>query len=128
MHCKYCGYFKTHKRGKTNRGNGKYQRYFCSRCHKSFSELTGTIYQNRHLTPTDIDLILKCQRQGMSFNEVAKQVGVCPRTIANLMKVCQRNSLDLTNIANIIEAQLDISDRNENSSKGNVISIIVIRN
>ena len=64
----------------------------------------------------------------MSFNEVAKQVGVCPRTIANLMKVCQRNPLDLTNIANIIEAQLDISNRNENSSKGNVISIIVIRN
>ena len=127
MRCKYCGYFKTHKRGKTNRGNGKYQRYFCSMCQKSFSELTGTIYQNRHLTPTDIDLILKCERQGMSFNEVAKRVGVCPRTISNLIEICQRNFPESTSRVNLIEAQLDIND-NENPLTNNIVRIIVIRN
>ena len=108
MRCKYCGHFKTHKRGKTKRGHDKYQRYFCSKCHKSFSELTGTIYQNRHLTPNDIDLILKYEGQGMSFNEVAKQVGVCPKTVSNLIEIFQRNFPKSTNGINPIEPQQDL--------------------
>jgi transposase-like protein len=127
MQCIYCGHSKTHKRGKTNRGQGKYQRYFCSGCHKSFSELTGTVYQNRHLTPEDIDLILKCERQGMSFNEAAKQVGVCPRTVSNIIEICQRNFSRSTNRINLSEAQLNIKN-NEKSPTNNIINIIIIRN
>jgi transposase-like protein len=127
MHCIYCGHFKTHKRGKTKRGQGKYQRYFCSNCHKSFSELTGTIYQNRHLAPNDIDLVLTCERQGMSFNEVAKQLGVCPRTISNIVEICQGNSPTSINTINLVEAKLD-TNGNENSITGNIVKIIVIRN
>jgi transposase-like protein len=127
MQCIYCGHSKTHKRGKTSRGQGKYQRYFCSICHKSFSELTGTVYQNRHLTPEDIDLILRCERQGMSFNEAAKQVGVCPRTVSNIIEICQRKFSRSANGINFIEAQIDINS-NEKLSASNIINVIIIRN
>jgi transposase-like protein len=127
MQCIYCGHAKAHKRGKTSRGQSKYQRYFCSSCHKSFSELTGTVYQNRHLTPEDIDLILRCERQGMSFNEAAKQVGVCPRTVSNIIEICQRKLSRSTNRINFIETQLDINS-NEKLSASNIINVIIIRN
>jgi transposase-like protein len=86
MNCMYCGHSKTHKRGKTKRGEEKYQRYICSKCQKSFSELTGTIYEDRHLTPTDIDTIFQYQSQGMNFAEVAKRVGVTPKAVSKLLK------------------------------------------
>ena len=124
MRCKYCGHFKTHKRGKTKRGHDRYQRYFCDRCQKSFSELTGTIYQNRHLTPNNIDLILKYEGQGMSFNEVAKQVGVCPKTVSNLIEICQKNSSKLPNEINLIKIE---SGDGYDEITGKIIHIIVIR-
>jgi len=127
MRCKYCDHFKTHKRGKTKRGQEKYQRYFCDKCHKSFSELTGTIYQNRRLNPNDIDKILKYEKQGMSFNEVAKQIGVCPKTVSNLIEICQKNFPESLNKINLIEPQQNIS-YGENSITGNIISVIIIRN
>jgi transposase-like protein len=86
MRCMYCGHFQTNKRGKTRRGTEEYQRYICKKCKKSFSELSGTIYQNRHLTPPDIELILKYKQQGMNITEVAKIVGVCHKTVANLIE------------------------------------------
>jgi transposase-like protein len=82
----YCGHSKTHKRGKTKRGDRKYQRYICERCQKSFSELAGTIYEDRHLTPTDIDLIIECRNQGMNFAQAARKVGVSPKAVSNLLK------------------------------------------
>jgi transposase-like protein len=85
MHCKYCNHSKTHKRGKTTRGNKKYQRYICHKCNKSFSELSGTIYQNRHLTPQNIDLILNSRNRGMSIKKIAKLIGVCTKTVTNLI-------------------------------------------
>lgn len=127
MQCIHCGHSKTHKRGKTNRGQGKYQRYFCSSCHKSFSELTGTVYHNRHLTPEYIDLILRCERQGMSFNEVAKQIGVCPRTVSNIIEICKRDLSRSTNTINLIESQLGLKI-NEKLSASNIINVIIIRN
>jgi transposase-like protein len=123
MQCIYCGHAKTHKRGKTNKGQGKYQRYSCSSCHKSFSELTGTVYQNRQVTPENIDLILRCEQQGMSFNEAAKQIGVCSRTISRIVEICQR---DLSCRINFIETQQDIKT-NENLPTSNIVNIIIIR-
>ena len=92
----YCDHTKTHKRGKTKRGKEKYQRYVCEKCKKSFSELTGTIYEDRHLTPTDIDLILQYQNQGMNFTQVARIVGVSPKAVSNLLKTTKRIVIDST--------------------------------
>jgi transposase-like protein len=86
----YCGHFKIHKRGKTIRGKEKYQRYFCDKCRKSFSELAGTIYEDRRLTPTDIDEILECQNQGMNFTQAAKKVGVTPKAVSKLLKATKQ--------------------------------------
>jgi transposase-like protein len=96
MRCMYCDHTKTHKRGKTKRGKEKYQRYVCEKCKKSFSELTGTIYEDRHLTPTDIDLILQYQNQGMNFTQVAKIVGVSPKAVSNLLKTTKQTVIDST--------------------------------
>ena len=86
MHCIYCGCLKIHKRGKTKRGNKKYQRYICDKCQRSFSELSGTIYENRNLTPADIDLVLKYRNRGMNFSQIAKIVGVSSKAVSNLIK------------------------------------------
>jgi transposase-like protein len=90
MQCIHCGHSKIHKRGKTKRGKEKYQRYICDKCQKSFSELAGTIYEDRHLTPTDIDLILQYQNQGMNFAQVARMVGVSPKAVSNLLKTTDK--------------------------------------
>jgi transposase-like protein len=127
MQCIYCGHAKAHKRGKASRGQSKYQRYFCSSCQKSFSELTGTVYQNRHITPEDIDLILRYEQQGMSFNEAAKQVGVCSRTVSNIIEICRRDFARSVNRINFVEAQLDINS-NEKLPTSNIINVIIIRN
>jgi transposase-like protein len=93
----YCGHFQTNKRGKTRRGTEEYQRYICKKCKKSFSELTGTIYEDRHLTPNDIDLIIQYQNQGMNFTQVAKKVGVSRKSVANLLKTTDDNTIDRPN-------------------------------
>jgi transposase-like protein len=96
MQCIYCGHSKIHKRGKTKRGKEKYQRYICDKCQKSFSELAGTIYEDRHLTPTDIDLILEYQNQGMNFAQVARMVGVSPKAVSNLLRTTNKIVIDST--------------------------------
>jgi transposase-like protein len=96
MQCIYCGHSKIHKRGKTKRGKEKYQRYICDKCQKSFSELAGTIYEDRHLTPADIDLILQYQNQGMNFAQVARMVGVSPKAVSNLLKTTNKIVIDST--------------------------------
>jgi transposase-like protein len=105
MHCIYCGHTKTHKRGKTKRGKDKYQRYICDKCRKSFSELAGTIYEDRRLTPTDIDEILECKNQGMNFTQAAKKVGVTPKAVSKLLKnTCPKNSIHSTDWVNPVDS------------------------
>jgi transposase-like protein len=107
MNCMYCDHSKTHKRGKTQRGKKKYQRYICDRCNKSFSELSGTIYQNRHLTPPDIDLILRYKQQGMNITKVAKIVGVCHKTVSNLIETHHKSFDRSTDRVNPIDSPPD---------------------
>ena len=113
MQCMYCGHIKIHKRGKTQRGQKKYQRYFCEKCQKSFSELSGTIYEDRHLTPIEIDLIIQYKNQGMNFAQVAKRVGVSPKSVSNLLKnTCPKSLSQSANWANPVDLPPDPTNDN----------------
>ena len=111
MQCVYCGSVNIHKRGKTTRGKKKYQRYFCEGCQKSFSELSGTIYENHNLTPTHIDLALKYKDRGMNFSQIAKILRVSSKSVSNLIKNnWPKNSSKPTNPIDLIDSQPDIND------------------
>ncbi|AFY92920.1 IS1/IS1595 family N-terminal zinc-binding domain-containing protein [Chamaesiphon minutus] len=114
MHCMYCGHSKIYKRGKTKRGKQKYQRYICEKCQKSFSELAGTIYEDRRLTPPEIDRIIECQNQGMNFAQAAKKVGVTPKAVANLLKnTCPKNSAQSTDCFDPVDSPPDTNTNND---------------
>lgn len=67
--CRRCGSCNIHKRGFTN---AKIQRYFCEDCHRSFTALTNTIFENHKISISEWIEFLLYLFSFESTNQIAK--------------------------------------------------------
>ncbi len=77
MKCRLCGYHKTHKHGKTSKGN---QRYYCPICDQTFTKTFDTLYYRRQVEPEKIMTVLQSHSEGSSLRGVSRTTNLAYNT------------------------------------------------
>lgn len=83
MECPLCGHDKTHKHGKTSKGN---QRYYCHHCQQTHTETFDTIYYRRKVEPEKIHLVLQAHAEGSSLRGVSRTTKLAYNTVVSLVR------------------------------------------
>jgi len=83
MKCPLCGHEKSHKHGKTSKGT---QRYFCAKCHQTFSETFDTLYYRRQVSEEDVRIVLQSHAEGSSLRGVSRISGLAYDTVVSIVR------------------------------------------
>jgi transposase-like protein len=84
MECPLCGHHKTHKHGKTSKGN---QRHYCPVCRQTFTEtFDDTLYYRRQIEPEKIRTVLQAHAEGSSLRGVSRTTNLAYNTVVNLVR------------------------------------------
>jgi len=100
--CPDCGSLHVIKNGKVK---GK-QRYLCKDCHKSFGDLTNSVFSSSKLSLRVWMEYAKCMILGFSIRKSAEMVGVCVKTsffMRHKLLDAVRTSLGVGNLEGIVE-------------------------
>jgi len=73
--CPYCGSKDVKSHGTYERGEIEIPRYKCKRCKRTFSVLTGTVFE-RHKLPLGVMFYIIKKLPHMSINEIASELGL----------------------------------------------------
>ncbi|NJR55291.1 MAG: IS1 family transposase [Acaryochloris sp. CRU_2_0] len=82
-----CGHLKTHKHGKTSKGS---QRYFCVKCHQTFTDTFDTIYYRRQVSPQTVRIVLQSHAEGSSLQGVSRISGLAYNTGVSLIRAASQ--------------------------------------
>jgi hypothetical protein len=77
--------------------------YRCRECHTVYNLYTNTIFQQCHLTPTQVVLFLRGVLKGEASITLAAELKVSPQTILNLRR-------DLQDSAHFLQANTPLTD------------------
>jgi transposase-like protein len=65
--------------------------YRCTRCDRVYNVYTGTVFQQSHLTPPQVVLLLRGVSKGEPTTTLAKELGVSYPTVLKLRHALQAN-------------------------------------
>ncbi len=86
LHCVYCGSKKVIKYGWRH----ETRRYKCKNCGKTFTDITGTIFENSKIKPSIWLLIAYLHlKLGLTTSAIAREVGMPYKTVWNAIKKIQ---------------------------------------
>ena len=71
------------------------QVYRCNRCQSVYNLYTGTVFQQRHLTPQQVVLLLRGVLKGETSAALADELGVSYQTILDMRRDLQANAAHL---------------------------------
>jgi transposase-like protein len=80
LRCPHCQ--TSHEKSRffrANRGSGL-EVYRCSKCHGVYSLYSGTVFECSQLTPEQVILVIQGVMQGKSSLQLAREVGLTPKT------------------------------------------------
>ena len=89
--CPYCGSKDVKNHGTYERGELEIPRYQCKHCKRTFSVLTGTVFE-RHKLPLGVMFYIIKNLPHMSMNEIASELGLDYDSV-------QRFAMDVMKIA-----------------------------
>ena len=68
------------------------QVYRCNQCHSAYNLYTNTVFQQRHLTPQQVILLLRGVLKGETSAELADELGVNYQTVLDIRRDLQANA------------------------------------
>lgn len=83
MKCPLCGHEKSHKHGLTSKGA---QRYFCPKCHQTFTETFDTLYYRRQVNEEDVRIVLQSHAEGSSLRGISRISGLAYDTVVSIVQ------------------------------------------
>ena len=93
--CPRCGSANVKRNGKSDKRPGV-QRYLCKDCGKSFSDVTGTIFERTRLRLRDAMLVLYLHfKLGLSALAVSRETGVGYKAVSNLLSNARETAGEL---------------------------------
>jgi len=120
VECPYCKSRRVKKNGTVTRNAVSLQRYKCKDCGRTFTVLTGTIFEGRKLSLGEMFYIIK-NFPKWSINEIAAQLGVAyddvHRFITDVMSVAD-GEISLEKLAVAIEIDEVYVNAGEKGKKG----------
>lgn len=69
--------------------------YRCNQCHKTFNLYSGTVFQQRHLTPQQVVLFIRGVLKGEPTTVLSAELGLNYQTCLNLRHELQENAEQL---------------------------------
>ncbi len=87
MECPLCGHQKTHRHGKTSKGN---QRYYCPECLQTFTDTFDTLYYRRQIEPEKMRMVLQTNVEGSSLRGISRKVNLAYNTVVNLVRAASQ--------------------------------------
>lgn len=95
MRCPLCGHEKSHKHGKTSKG---VQRYFCPKCHQSFTETFDTLYYRRQVSEEDVRIVLQAHAEGSSWRGISRISGLAYDTVVSIVQAASQTAQMVHNV------------------------------
>lgn len=87
LHCIYCGSKNVIKYG----WRGPARRYKCKNCGKTFTDTTGTIFENSKIKPSTWLLIAYLHlKLGLTTNTIARELGMPYKTVWEAIRKIQK--------------------------------------
>ncbi len=83
MECPLCGHHKTHKHGKTSKGN---QRYYCRVGQQTFTSTFDTLYYRRQIESEIIRTVLQAHAEGSSLRGVSRTTNLAYNTVVSWVR------------------------------------------
>ena len=71
------------------------QVYRCNQCQRAYNLYTNTVFQQRHLTPQQVVLLLRGVLKGETSAELAEELGVSYQTVLDIRRDLQANAAHL---------------------------------
>lgn len=71
------------------------QVYRCNRCQRAYNLYTNTVFQQRHLTPQQVVLLLRGVLKGETSAALADELGVDYQTVLDIRRDLQANAAHL---------------------------------
>ncbi len=68
------------------------QVYRCNQCQSAYNLYTHTVFQQRHLTPQQVVLLLRGVLKGETSAELAEELGVSYQTVLDIRRDLQANA------------------------------------
>ncbi len=115
--CPHCGdpvanayLFRTTRRSQLNV-------YRCRHCHCVYNLYTGTIFQQRHLTPRQVVLFLRGVLKGEASLTLAAELGVSEQTILELRRDVQESARQLQPNPPVPDTQTETDEMFQNAGE-----------
>ncbi len=89
MKCPLCGHEKSHKHGLTSKGA---QRYFCTKCHQTFTETFDPLYYRRQVSEEDVRIVLQSHAEGSSLRGISRISGLAYDTVVSIIRAAAQKA------------------------------------
>lgn len=89
MHCPLCGHPYLHKHGKTSKGS---QRYFCLKCHQTFTDTFDTLYYRRQVSAEKVMTVLQFHAEGKSLRSISRMSGLAYDTVVSIIQAAAQEA------------------------------------
>jgi transposase-like protein len=91
--------------------------YRCLQCEGIYNLYSGTLFEKKHLRPSQVVLLLRGVSRGESSMRLAEELGVSRSTVHELRKELQRNARSLQPEAPLVDEHTETDEMFQNAGE-----------
>ena len=115
LQCPKCG--STRRRFFRETETSRLTVYRCLRCEGIYNLYSGTLFEKKHLRPSQVVLLLRGVSRGESSMRLAEELGVSRSTVHELRKELQRNARSLQPEAPLVDEHTETDEMFQNAGE-----------
>ena len=91
--------------------------YRCNECLQIYNLYTGTVFQQRHLTPSQVVLLIRGVLKGEPSNTLAAELGLNYKTVLELRRDLQHNAMQLQPDTPVLDTETESDEMFQNAGE-----------
>ena len=115
LRCPKCG--STRRRTFRETETSRLTVYRCLECEGVYNLYSGTLFEKKHLRPSQVVLLLRGEAKGESSMRLAQELGVSRTTVHHLRKELQQNAERLQPEAPLIDEHSETDEMFQNAGE-----------
>lgn len=115
LRCPKCG--STRRRFFRETETSRLTVYRCLRCEGIYNLYSGTLFEKKHLRPSQVVLLLRGVSRGESSMRMAEELGVSRSTVHELRKELQRKARSLQPEAPLVDEHTETDEMFQNAGE-----------
>jgi transposase-like protein len=115
LQCPKCG--STRRRFFRQTQTSRLTVYRCLECEAIYNLYSGTLFEKKHLSPSQVVLLLRAVSKGESSMRLAEELGVSRTTVHEIRKELQENARRLQPDAPLTDEQVETDEMFQNAGE-----------